>query len=269
MTRQLEGKAALVTGAARGIGREYALRLAKLGANVAVMDVDLHSYAAFEAETALMTADTTVDEVRELGVDSIGFEASVANQQAVENAVAEITERWSRLDIAVCNAGGGVGALTDNRASEISLSDMAEIHERNLLGTVITCNAVAPIMKEQRSGAIVTIASTDGLLAYPHGGYAPYCVAKAGVIMYTRCLAQELGEYGIRANALAPGWIMTGRLAGKYEDSQGEAMQAIALRRMGTTKDCANALEFLVTDLSSYVTGHVIPVDGGFVKGGI
>jgi 3-oxoacyl-[acyl-carrier protein] reductase len=267
--KSLDGKKALVTGAARGIGRAYALRLANLGADVAVIDLDLHSYAAFDTEAKSMTADTTVDEVRALGSDSLGFEVDVTDRAAVDEAIAQLQQRWGRLDIAVCNAGGGVGALTDNRASEMSLHDFATVQDRNLLGTVLTCTAVAPMMKAQRSGVIVTVASTDGLLAYSGGGYAPYCVAKAGVIMYTRCLAQDLGEYGVRANVLAPGWIMTGRLAGKYEDHQDQAAAEIALRRMGSTEDCAGVLEFLVTDLSAYVTGHVIPVDGGYVRGGI
>src|SRR5690606_19653571 len=127
-------------------------------------------------------------------------------------------------------------------------------------------SAVAPIMKEQRSGKIVTVASYAGLVAGIGGGYAHYGAAKAAIAHYTRYLAQELGPYGINANCIAPGVIGTARILELMGSSNASnsASQEIALRRYGTPEDCARVVEFLVTELSDYVTGAVIPIDGGW-----
>lgn len=262
---KLEGKTALVTGAARGIGRAFALRLAALGADVAVLDIDLHSYRRYPAEAAQLTADTTGGEVAALGRRSIDFEADVTDSAALEQAVAEIIARWGRLDIAVCNAGGGDGTLDETRASVIPENHLHMTVQRNLYGTINTCKAVAPAMKRQRSGRIVTVASIVARQPTPNGGYAHYVAAKAGVAMYTKALAQELGPYGINVNSIAPGGVLTARVKQNILESQGlDALaQNVALRRLATPQDCAGVLEFLVTDLSDYVAGAVIPVDGG------
>lgn len=265
----LTDRVAVVTGAARGIGRAYALRLASLGARVAVVDIDLHSYKLFAAEAALLTADTTVEEIQALGVDAVGIKADVGDPGAMEEMAREVYQRWGRIDVLVCNAGGGSGKVTDNRASEIDLDELEVVLRRNLHGTIFTCRAVAPIMKRQRSGSIITISSTDGIKALPGGGYAHYCVAKAAVIMYTRCLAEELGPLGIRVNSLAPGFIGTGRILPFIDDFTTDVVDEIPLRRIGTPEECAKVVEFLATDLSSYVTGHVVPVEGGWIAGGI
>jgi 3-oxoacyl-[acyl-carrier protein] reductase len=140
----------------------------------------------------------------------------------------------------------------------------------NLYGTVYSCNAVAPVMKQQHSGKIITLSSVAGTAPSADGGYAHYGAAKAGIAHYTRYLAQDLGPFGITANCIAPGVIATVRMAtvipGSSQSNRDRA-ELVALRRLGTVEDCAKVVEFLATDLSDYVTGAVIPIDGGLVRG--
>jgi 3-oxoacyl-[acyl-carrier protein] reductase len=261
---KLTGQVALVTGAARGLGRAYALRLAGLGAHVAVVDKDLRSFAEFEAERRQMTAATTVDEIKKLGVDSIGIEADVGDARAIEAAVGQVDQRWGRVDVCVCNAGGGLYKQT--RASELDIEELNEVLRRNLLGTMYTVIAVAPIMKRQRCGKIITVSSQAGSAGSATSA-AHYGTAKAGIVMYTRYLAQDLGPFGITANCIAPGYIGTGRLMERFEKMGIDEIESrIALRRLGTVEDCAKVVEFLVTDLSDYVTGAVVPIDGGSTR---
>lgn len=263
---KLSGRTALVTGAARGIGRVYALHLARLGADVAILDADLESYRAFEREQAQMTAGSTVEEVRSLGQRSEGFQVDVTDEHDVSAAVTQLLRVWGHLDIVVCNAGGGSGSPEETTASTVSAEIFDQVVRRNLHGTVNTCRTVAPAMVEQGWGRIVTVSSQAGRRSTPTGGYAHYGAAKAGIEMYTRYLAQELGPHGITANCVAPGYIQTGRLATMFEAQGGDRiLRGIALRRFGTPEDCARVIEFLVTDLGDYVTGVVIPVDGGSV----
>lgn len=262
---KLQGKVALVTGAARGLGRGYALRLAGLGANVAVIDRSLTSFSEFQAEARQMTAPTTVDEVRKLGVDAVGIEADVGDPAAIEAAVRQVEQRWGRLDVLVCNAGGSL--YGHPYASQLDVEETQQVLQRNLMGTIYTVLAAAPIMKRQRSGKIITVSSQAGSAANPDGSNAHYGAAKAAIVMYTRYLAQELGPYGVTANCIAPGYIGTGRLMERFERLGVEALtQRVALRRLGTVEDCAKVIEFLATDLSDYVTGAVIPVDGGTTR---
>ena len=140
----------------------------------------------------------------------------------------------------------------------------------NLFGTVYAVNAVAPIMKAQRSGRIVTVSSIAGLGPSPDGGYAHYGAAKAAIAHYTKYLAQDLGPFGINANCIAPGVIATGRIMATVVpgsiNANRDRSEQIALRRLGTVDDCAKVVEFLTTDLSDYVTGQVIAIDGGMVR---
>ena len=259
----LEGRTALVTGAGRGLGRAYALALAGLGADVAVLDVDLRSYEAFAMEKAAMTAETTGDEVRALGRRSLELEVDVTDADATAEAIRHIHAEWGRLDVLVCNAGGGIGRPRESRASSMDLAQFDAVMRRNLYGTVHTCVAAAPIMKAQGSGKIITVASRAGLRPSPDGGYAHYGTAKAAIAMYTQYLAQDLGPHGITANCIAPGAIGTGRLAPTFERA-GEAMvERIAVRRIGMPQDCAGVVAFLAGPASDYLTGAVIPVDGG------
>ena len=263
---KLDGKVAIVTGAARGLGRAYALHLASLGAKVAISDLNLKSYAEFDAEAAAMTAETTVDEITSRGGRALGFEFDVADRAAVLAMVDDVKKRWDRVDVLVANAGGGRGNPADTRASTVTPELFDLVLKMNLYGTYHCCSAVAPIMKAQRSGKIVTVASYAGKVAGQGGGYAHYGAAKAAIAHYTRYLAQELGPYGITANCIAPGVIATARIVKLVGGSADGNRQAddIALRRFGTPQDCAKVVEFLTTDLSDYVTGALIPIDGGW-----
>lgn len=263
---KLTGKNAIVTGAARGIGREYALRLASLGANVGVIDINLKSFEEFAGEKALLTADTVMDEIRALGVKSAGAIADIGNREQVFAAVAEIAKEIGDISIVVCNAGGGMGPMDGNKASEINWEQYHAVIDRNLHGTVYTCNAVAPMMKKLGYGKIVNVASVGGLTANSDGSYAHYATSKAGIIHYTKLLAQDLGPHNITCNVIAPGFISTARLeAGFKAMGEEKFTRNIAMGRFGTTEDCADAIEFLTTDLSSYVSGTVLEVTGGTV----
>ena len=268
---KLDGKVAIVTGAARGLGRAYARRLAGLGAKVAITDLDLKSYREFDAEAKAMTAETTVAEIEAAGGAALGIECDVRDHQAVESMVARVIEQWGRVDVLVANAGGGRGRPVDTKASTIDPALLDLVVNMNLFGTVYCCNAVAPVMKHQRSGKIVTVSSVAGLSSSADGGYAHYGAAKAAIAHYTRYLAQDLGPYGITANCIAPGVIATGRIMQTVlpgsSDSNRDRSELVALRRLGTVEDCARVVEFLVTDLSDYVTGTVIPIDGGLRRG--
>jgi 3-oxoacyl-[acyl-carrier protein] reductase len=274
--KKLAGKVAVVTGGARGLGRGYALRLAALGADVAIIDRNLNSAAVYAFERSAMTAPTVMAECEARGVAALGIEADVTDRARTTAAVATILRRFGRLDIAVCNAGGGTVLFADERAANDTASEggdvvttgmpsdcsqemLTRVLDGNLMATMYTCMAVAPQMKHQGAGKIITVASTAGVDA--RGGYHPYGTAKAAIIHYTRALAQELGPFNINVNAIAPGIIRTGRLGDRSHMSE-----LIALRREGTIEDCAKVVEFLATDLSDYVTGRTIIIDGGLLR---
>jgi 3-oxoacyl-[acyl-carrier protein] reductase len=260
----LTGKVALVTGAARGIGRAYAVRLAELGADVAVVDRDLRSFTEVAAEDEAAGGRSAEEAVAALGRRAVGFTADVTDPLSVEAAVDDAVASFGGLDILVCNAGGGSGSMTDSLASRASAEHVETVVQRNLVGTISTCRAAARHMRGRGWGRIVTVSSLAGRRAFRNGGYSVYGAAKAGIAMYTKSLAQELGPDGITVNCLAPGYIATGRMSVMFENLGADDLrESVALRRFGTTEDCAGALEFLVTDLGGYVTGAVIPVDGG------
>jgi 3-oxoacyl-[acyl-carrier protein] reductase len=263
---KLDGKVAIVTGAARGLGRAYAHRLAGLGAKVAVADLDLRSYTDFDGEASAMRGETTVDEINAGGGEAIGLEFDIADRAAVFAMADDVVGAWGRIDVLVANAGGGRGKPAETTATLVPQDLLELVTAMNLFGTVHSCSAVAPAMKEQRSGKIVTVASYAGMVAGTGGGYAHYGANKAAIAHYTRYLAQELGPYGINANCIAPGVIETARIVELMGVRAGgdRVNPEIALRRHGTPDDCAKVVEFLCTDLSDYVTGAVIPIDGGW-----
>jgi 3-oxoacyl-[acyl-carrier protein] reductase len=258
---KLDGKVAIVTGAARGLGRAYAHRLASLGASVAVCDLDLKSYAEFELDAQAMTAETTVAEIKTAGGRAAGYQLDVTDEAAVKKMVDDVAATWGRIDILVCNAGG----LDEDSAPTTSALSKASIQftvDLNLVGTANVVHAAADYLKAQRSGRIVTISSVAASMPNKEGGGGDYGAAKAAVATYTRYLAQELGPFGITANCIVPGSIGTGKMSAPGAATD-ELIPRIALRRTGTVEDCAKVVEFLCTDLSDYVTGALIPVDGG------
>ncbi|MDP2085841.1 MAG: SDR family oxidoreductase [Gemmobacter sp.] len=265
MTLPLQGKTAIVTGSARGLGRAYALRLARLGADVAIADLKLDGAADWGEA---LTAATVPDEVVSIGRRSLGVEADLSRPEGVARMTGAVMAAWGRIDIVVNNAGGAIARNSGPLGTETSQEDYDLLLDANLRSCVLMCQATAPVMKAQGSGVIVNVSSQTGVSPLPGGGLAVYGAAKAAVAMYTRALAAELGPHGIRVNAIAPGIIMTARVAaqaaarGLGTNAQAEALP---LRRLGTVEDCAGVLEFLTTNLSQYVTGQIICADGGAV----
>ena len=199
---RLDGKVAIVTGAARGLGRAYAKRLAGLGAKLAVADLNLRSYEEFEPEALYMTGETTVAEIEASGGTALGIEVDVRDNAAVEVMVARILREWGRVDVLVANAGGGRGRPMDTKASSLDPALLHRVTEMNLFGTVYSCNAVVPIMKQQRSGKIITVSSIAGTAPSADGGYAHYGAAKAAIAHYTRYWRRILVPLGSPPTAL-------------------------------------------------------------------
>lgn len=262
---KLEGKVALVTGGARGLGRAYVLHLARLGADVVVNDIDLKAAQEYGEE---LGAETVMQEVEALGRRSLGVQADVTDQQAVDEMVARALDTFGRLDILVNNAGGNLRSYKEQSATGAPAEHFHYIMDINLTGTIFCCQAASRPMRQARQGKIVNVASQAGLWGGRDGGGMPYKVAKAGIVQYTRVLAAELGPFSVQANCIAPGLILSSRAIAEGRDRpevRARLEEQIPLRRLGTPEDCARVVEFLVTDLSDYVTGQCIPVCGGFV----
>jgi len=263
---KLKGKVAVVTGAARAIGRSHALRLAGLGADVVVNDIDLESFKEFDEQ---ITAPTVIDEVRARGVRCIGVEADVGRKDQVEAMVSRVLGEFGHIDILVNNAGGLAGEVRESFASSVSQEDLRATLDRNLMGTIFCSQAVAGPMKAQGWGRIVNTSSQAGLQAQGRGIYASYGAAKAGVMAYTRYLAQELGRYGITVNCVVPAYVSTGRLEAKVYSTPGVKEQVLAqipLGRLACPEDISKVVEFFVTDLGDYVTGQCLSVCGGAIN---
>ena len=263
---KLEGKVTVITGAAGGIGRSHALRLARLGADVVINDIDLEAYRKYGEE---ITADSVVEEVRKLGVHCIGIEADVCKKAQVEGMVRRVLDEFGRIDILINNAGGLAGEVSRSFASSVPEEDLRATLDRNLMGTIFCCQAVADPMKSQRWGRIVNTSSQAALQTMKDGSFASYAAAKAGVIAYTRYLAQELGQYGITVNCISPAYVSTARverilfsLPGKKE----QFLSQIPLGRMAVPDDISKGVEFFATDLGDYVTGQCLSICGGAIK---
>jgi len=262
---KLKGKVALITGAARGIGRAHALRLARLGADIVVNDIDLESYKAFEEEA---DRGSVVEEVQALGVRALGIECHAGKKEQVQALVNRAVAHFGKIDILINNAGGLAGEIQNSYAASVSEADLQATFDRNLMSAIYCSQAAAEPMKRQGWGRIVNTASQAGLQAQKNGIYASYGAAKAAVIHYTRYLAQELGPFGITVNCIAPAYVSTPRLEKKvYSKMKDPARQyRIALNRLALPDDVSKVAEFFVTDLGDYVTGQCISVCGGAIN---
>lgn len=243
----LDGKIALVTGAARGIGQAIALKLASEGADLVVCDLQKE------------WLDDTVAKIRALGRKAEGFAVNVAEAADVQKAVDAIVESMGRIDILVNNAG----ITKDTFLARMSEADWNAVLSVNLTGTFLMTKAVSRPMMKQRGGTIVNVASIIGLIG--NAGQCNYAASKAGVIALTKSVAKELASRNIRANAVAPGFIKTKMTDALPEEIRKKMLEAIPLARFGEPEDVADVVLFLASDASSYVTGQVISICGGMV----
>ena len=243
----LEGKVAIVTGAARGIGRAIAEELAKAGADIALCDLK----AEWLAETA--------GAVKAIGRKVECFSVDVGDSTAVNNTVAAILEKCGKIDIIVNNAG----ITKDTFLMRMSDEDWDAVINVNLRGTFLFTRAVARPMMKARSGAIVNIASIIGLIG--NAGQCNYAASKAGVIALTKSSAKELASRGIRVNAVAPGFIETKMTEVLPDDIRQKMLDAIPMKRFGSPSDVAKVVTFLASDAASYMTGQVLTISGGMV----
>lgn len=243
----LTTRTALITGGARGIGKEIALTLAKYGCDIAISDIDL--------ETAKMTAS----EIESLGRKSLALKADVSNASDVEGLFKAFLDTFGKIDILVNNAG----ITRDGLLVRMKEADWDQVLNVNLKSAFLCCKEVARPMMKMRYGKIVNIASVVGLMG--NAGQANYSASKAGLIGLTKTLAREFATRSINVNAVAPGFIRTA-MTDKLTDSEKEKLSSqIPMQKLGTPTDIANAVAFLCSPLSDYVTGQVLTVDGGLV----
>lgn len=242
----LEGKVAVVTGAARGIGKAIALKFASEGADVAFTDLVIDD-----------NAKATEAEIAAFGVRAKGYASNAANYDDTHNVVDEIMKDFGRIDILVNNAG----ITRDGLMMRMDEKQWDAVINVNLKSAFNFIHAVTPIMMRQRGGSIINMASVVGVSG--NAGQSNYSASKAGMIGLAKSIAKELGSRGIRANAIAPGFIITDMTAQLSDDVRDAWAKLIPLRRGGTPEDVANVATFLASDLSSYVTGQVIHCCGG------
>ncbi len=244
--KMLEGKVALITGAARGIGKAIALKYAAEGADIAFTDLVIDD-----------NGKQTEQEIAALGVRAKGYASNAANFEETEAVVKRIHEDFGHIDILVNNAG----ITKDGIMLRMTEQQWDAVIAVNLKSAFNFIHALVPIMMRQRQGSIINMASVVGV--HGNAGQANYAASKAGLIALAKSIAQEMGSRGIRANAIAPGFIDTDMTKALPEEVRKEWCQRIPLRRGGTVEDIANVATFLASDMSSYVTGQVIQVDGG------
>lgn len=243
----LKGKVAVVTGGGRGIGKSIALKLANAGADVVVTDIDQ------------AIADETAKELEALGVKAMPTTFNVANMSEVEEAFKAVYTQMGKIDILVNNAG----ITKDTLLMKMTEEAWDAVIAVNLKGVFNCTKAVTRNMMKQRSGKIINMASVVGITG--NAGQANYSASKAGVIGLTKTSAKELAARGINVNAIAPGFIATA-MTDKLSEGVKEAVtKNIPFGEMGTPEDIANAVLFLSSDMSKYITGQVLKVDGGMV----
>ena len=242
----LEGKTAIVTGAARGIGKAIALKLASEGANIAFTDLNID-------ENAL----NTQNEIEALGVKAKGYASNAANFEETHAVVDEIVKEFGRVDVLVNNAGITKDGLM-MRMSEMQWDAVINVNLKSAFNFIHACT---PVMMKQKSGSIINMSSVVGVSG--NAGQSNYSASKAGMIGLAKSVAKELGSRGIRANAIAPGFIETEMTHALTDEQRAKWAEVIPLRRGGSPEEVAKVTLFLASDLSSYVSGQVIAVCGG------
>ena len=242
----LSGKTALVTGAARGIGKAIALKFAEEGANIAFTDLVIDE-----------NGEATKAEIEAKGVKCIAYASNAADFAQTEEVVKQVHADFGSIDILVNNAG----ITKDGLMMRMTEAQWDAVIGVNLKSAFNFIHACTPIMMRQRSGSIINMASVVGV--HGNAGQSNYAASKAGMIALAKSVAQEMGSRGIRANAIAPGFIMTAMTDALSDEVKAEWCKKIPLRRGGTPEDVANVATFLASDMSSYVSGQVIQIDGG------
>ena len=236
----------MITGAARGIGKAIALKFAAEGANVAFTDLVIDE-----------NGKATEDEIAAFGVKAKGYASNAADFAQTEEVVKQVKEEFGSIDILVNNAG----ITKDGLMLRMSEAQWDAVIAVNLKSAFNFIHACVPVMMRQRGGSIINMASVVGV--HGNAGQCNYAASKAGLIALAKSIAQEMGAKGIRANAIAPGFIETAMTAALPDDVRAEWCKKIPLRRGGTPEDVANVALFLASDLSAYVSGQVIQIDGG------
>ena len=242
----LTGKTALITGAARGIGKAIAIKFASEGANIAFTDLVIDE-----------NGKATEAEIEALGVKCKGYASNAADFSQTEEVVKQVKEEFGSIDVLVNNAG----ITKDGLMLRMTEAQWDAVIAVNLKSAFNFIHACIPVMMRQRGGSIINMASVVGV--HGNAGQANYAASKAGMIALAKSVAQEMGPKGLRANAIAPGFIETAMTEQLSEDIRKEWAAKIPMRRGGTTEDVANTALYLASDLSSYVSGQVIQVDGG------
>ena len=242
----LNGKVALITGAARGIGKAIALKFASEGASIAFTDLVINE-----------SAEETVKELEAFGVKVKAYASNAADFEATQEVVAEIEKEFSRVDILVNNAG----ITKDGLVMRMSEAQWDAVIDVNMKSAFNFLHAVVPIMARQKGGSIINMASIAGQTGNP--GQVNYSASKAGLIAMAKSVAKEMGPRGVRANAIAPGYVITEMTEVLPQAVKDEFIKLIPLKRGATVEEIANTALYLASDLSSYVTGQVIAVNGG------
>ncbi|WP_188205773.1 3-oxoacyl-[acyl-carrier-protein] reductase [Alkalibacillus aidingensis] len=244
----LNGKAALVTGASRGIGKAIALELAKQGANVVV------NYAGSKDK-----AEAVVDEIKQLGQEAVAVQANVSSADEVKALIKETIDQFGSVDILVNNAG----ITRDNLLMRMKEEEFDDVIETNLKGVYNCIKGVTRQMMKQRAGKIINVASIVGVTGNP--GQTNYVAAKAGVIGMTKSVAKELATRHINVNAVAPGFIATDMTDELSDEAKQQMYDLIPLGRLGDPEDVAKVVRFLASSDADYLTGQTLHVDGGMV----
>ncbi|MDE0350335.1 MAG: SDR family oxidoreductase [Gammaproteobacteria bacterium] len=267
--KRLTGRVAWVTGSSRGIGRVVAAHLASLGARVVVHGTTPTSTRQLNEADSLDAVATEIADAH--GVEVLAVHGDLTSEQVVEDLHAQIVARFGQVDILINNAGGDIGVRgvtaenagkpLVNDAVEIPMEDVRIILDRNLMTCILVSRAVVPSMIEREQGRIVTIGSIAGLSG--HRREVIYATAKAAAHEYTCCLAAQLRPHGVNANVLAPGEIITPRFMASRPTREERMVREGPLTRYGWPEEVAKAVEFLVTEDGSYITGQVLRIDGG------